>query len=96
MAHSQSSLAMSPDGKFYNCLFGVGREVCSVGNLDVGYEPMNRLATYAYLDDTRCLRCELLESCRGGCRYDSYMETGSIEGIFCKKEALRRMRSILL
>ncbi len=70
------------DGALYGCPGLIGREEFKIGNLDGG---ISGTAAGANWKKEECLACAYLPLCFGGCRYMTLLNTGTMQGVDCRK-----------
>ncbi|MCP2604704.1 SPASM domain-containing protein, partial [Candidatus Aminicenantes bacterium AH-873-B07] len=77
-------LSVSSKGEFYPCHRFVGNEDMKVGNVFTGLneeklrEFINRICVS---NRKSCLKCWVRFLCAGGCAYENFVESGSIDGL---------------
>lgn len=85
MMELKDNFVINFNGDIYKCAGLIGREQFRIGNLKSGikdYALSHQLNNWKNDD---CLNCCYLPLCFGGCRYMKLLQTGSMEGIDCKK-----------
>ena len=76
---NDTQFTVDPTGIIYKCPAFVGREEFSVGSLDDGVEPTQKLELWR-----RCTECEDAALCGDGCMYGSYIQYGDLEKLNCR------------
>jgi len=88
-----SHLIFDPWGNIYKCIGFPGVKELRVGNVR-DCPPKLYLSKIKDQPEPwrneRCLNCEYLPLCLGGCRFHSFVEYGNIEKPFCHKELIER------
>ena len=89
--HSKDFFVVNHDGGLYKCPAFLGNERFRTGSLAEGiteYEAMYDLGAWK---NKKCLNCEYLPLCYGGCKYIRFLRTGGAGGVECKKEFLDKV-----
>lgn len=73
------------DGAVCKCPTFIGRKDYEIGNLRDGIRDYREAYKLDIWKNERCLECEYLPLCFGGCRYMAYIRDGNIDSIDCKK-----------
>lgn len=73
------------DGAIYKCPTFIGRKDYEIGNLREGIRDYREAYKLDIWKNEKCLGCEYLPLCFGGCRYMAYIRDGNIDSIDCKK-----------
>jgi uncharacterized protein len=73
------------DGAIYKCPTFIGRRGYEIGNLKDGITDYREAYRLDIWKNEKCLECEYLPLCFGGCRYMAYIRDGNIDSIDCKK-----------
>lgn len=76
------------DGGIYKCPTFIGRKAFEIGSLRDGISDYRDCYKLDIWKNGKCLECEYLPLCFGGCRYMAYMRDGNIGNIDCKKPYL--------
>ncbi|MCD8562334.1 MAG: SPASM domain-containing protein [Bacilli bacterium] len=95
-AKMNNGMVISADGKIYKCLSGVGRKQFEVGKIS-----QQQINTENYLFPELyeiCFKenCEYIPLCNTGCRFNSYLESGNIKSISCKRDVITKINEELL
>ncbi len=88
MIELTNNLVVNYDGSLYKCPALLGWPELSIGTLAEGvsdYRESHRLDIWK---NEECLDCAYLPLCFGGCRFFRKLQTGSIDGVDCRKNML--------
>lgn len=98
MSCEEDGVVIGPKGEIYKCIETIGRQKFVVG----GIKQRNYKRSYSkYIEADYlnwCLRktdCPLLPVCAGGCRFDSYIRTGSCFDVDCQRRFLEEINAKL-
>jgi len=87
MIDLDDAFVINHDGRLFKCVAMIGHDQCAAGNVLQGFTDYGQ--TY-HLDNWRhhkkCLDCEYLPLCFGGCRFAELQRTGSMENIDCMRK----------
>ena len=81
------SFTVNYDGSICKCPAFVGRQAFAIGTLRDGVGDYREIYKLDMWKNDRCIECEYLPLCFGGCRYMAYVRGGSID-LDCKKPYL--------
>ncbi|SPD74161.1 conserved hypothetical protein [uncultured Desulfobacterium sp.] len=84
-AESTNSYTVNFDGKIYKCPTFVGKKGYDVGDLEKGVQDYSASYNLGIWKNEKCLECEYLPICYGGCRYMTYLRDRNTLGLDCQK-----------
>ena len=88
MVEFTNSLVVACDGSLFKCPAFMGWKELRIGSLEEGiadYHESHRLDIWK---NSECLDCPYLPLCFGGCRFLRKLQTGSIDGVDCRRDYL--------
>lgn len=85
MMEYENNLLVNYDGGIYKCPGLIGREEFRIGDIRTGARDYRRSHNLDNWKCDKCLECEYLPLCFGGCRYMKLVRDGSIGGVDCRK-----------
>ncbi|HEY3309502.1 MAG TPA: geopeptide radical SAM maturase [Desulfuromonadaceae bacterium] len=88
MIEFQNDLVVGYDGSLYKCPIFMGQEEMRVGSLAEGVIDYRNSHNLNLWKNDECLECPYLPLCFGGCRFFRKLETGSIDGVDCRRKML--------
>jgi uncharacterized protein len=88
MVESGGAYVVNHDGKLYKCPGFIGINGFTVGDIRTGIDETKDPYKKGIWKTPECLACKYLPQCFGGCRYTTYLQTGSIDRVDCQKEGL--------
>ena len=80
------SCVINFDGVLYKCPTFVGKKEFAAGDIWSGVEDYASKYSLGIWKNKKCLECEYLPLCFGGCRYMSYVKHGDTKHVDCKKD----------
>jgi len=86
LIESDSFFLINYDGSIYKCPGFNGKKGFSIGSLKTGIKDYTDLYKIGIWKNNKCLECEYLPLCFGGCRYMTFIRNGKIDSIDCKKD----------
>lgn len=90
--HWKHSYTIDPEGRVYKCPAVAGRAEMAVADVRAAAETPEKVAPLVALRPWReCGDCPYLPVCVGGCLAASYLETGRLDRVFCKKQNLEAL-----
>ncbi len=87
-AEIDDAFVVNVDGEIYKCPTFIGRKGYGIGNVKEGIRDGRDAYRLDNWKNGKCLGCEYLPICFGGCRYMAFLRDGNIETIDCKKPYL--------
>jgi len=90
------SYIVNYDGLIYKCPAFIGREEFAIGSLKNRLNDPAPVYQIGFWKNTRCLNCEYLPLCFGGCRYIAFVRNGKVDQVDCRKEYLDNSLETLL
>jgi uncharacterized protein len=86
MVESDNSFVVSHDGVLFKCPGLIGMKGFEAGDLEKG--PADYSSSYKsdIWKNTRCIECEYLPLCFGGCRFVKFVRDGKIDSVDCQRE----------
>ena len=88
MLEYQDRMVVNYNGDIYKCPGLIGREELKVGNISTGVSDHSQSHSLDNWKNEKCLECEYLPLCFGGCRYMKLVRDGHMNGVDCKKPYL--------
>jgi len=88
MIEFKNDLVVGYDGGLYKCPVFMGQEELRVGSLAEGIVDYRQSHNLDVWKNEECLECAYLPLCFGGCRFFRRLNTGSIDGVDCRKAML--------
>ncbi|MBI4687258.1 MAG: geopeptide radical SAM maturase [Nitrospirae bacterium] len=85
MMEFQDNIVVNYDGAIYKCPALIGRKGFEVGSLRAGIMDYRESHNLNSWKTERCLDCEYLPLCFGGCRFMKLERDGDIDGVDCKR-----------
>lgn len=85
MIEFENDVVVGYDGSLYKCPIFMGQEELRVGNLADGVADYSQSHNLDVWKNQECLECAYLPLCFGGCRFFRLLDTGSIDGVDCRK-----------
>jgi uncharacterized protein len=85
MIEVKDAFVVNYDGTIYKCPAFIGRKKFSIGSLVNGNKDYSAVYKTDFYKNEKCVDCEYLPLCFGGCRYMSFIQHGSIEKLDCRK-----------
>jgi len=82
------SFVVNFDGVIYKCPVFIGRDGFSIGDLKNGVRDYSAAYNLGIWKNEKCVECEYLPLCFGGCRYMSYVRDGGMDNVDCKRAYL--------
>ena len=76
------------NGDLYKCPPLIGADQFIAGNVKTGPTDYNKTYNVGFWENDKCLNCEYLPMCFGGCRYYSYLRNGNTCHVDCHKDYL--------
>lgn len=83
-----NSLVVNYDGSLYKCPPLMGWPEMSIGTLADGISDYRKSHNLENWKNDECLDCAYLPLCFGGCRFFHLLETGTIDGLDCRRAML--------
>ena len=93
IAKRKNTIILMPNGDLYRCLSMVGREEFKCGNIFDGTIRKESYLLPELYKDCFKKQCPFIPFCHTGCRFDSFVEYGTIETIKCNYENYRKINS---
>lgn len=87
-AHFKNNLIINWDGGIYKCPGFLGNPLFQSGSLAEGPAAYTKKHALSAWKNKKCLACQYLPLCFGGCKYMRHFRTGDIKGIECRKDFL--------
>jgi len=85
--YRRNAVTVGIDGRLFKCIAFLGIEDGQIG--DVDHQEYNEVGeamlSLKPLEHKKCTKCPFVPLCAGGCRADSYNQTGSFENISCQQ-----------
>lgn len=88
MVENPGAFVVNYDGKIYKCPGFIGIDGFSVGDIESGINEQGDPYKSDIWKNPTCLSCKYLPQCFGGCRYMTWLRSGSIDEVDCNKAAL--------
>jgi uncharacterized protein len=88
MIELTNSLVVNYDGTLFKCPPLMGWPEMSIGTLTDGISDYRQSHKLENWKNDECLDCAYLPLCFGGCRFFHLLETGSIDGLDCRRAML--------
>ena len=88
MIENPDAFIVNYNGDLYKCPCFIGVKDYCVGHMDSGIKNYDRLYGLDIWKNNECLNCKYLPLCFGGCRHQTYMQTGKIDSVACQKDYL--------
>ncbi len=85
-AHFKNNLVINWDGGLYRCPGFLGNLRFQSGSLTEGPTAFINKHYLGAWRNKKCLHCQYLPLCFGGCKYMRYFRTGDIKDVECRKE----------
>ena len=85
MIENKHKMVVNYNGDIYKCPGLIGREGLKVGHISSGIMNYKQSHNLDNWKNERCLDCEYLPLCFGGCRYMKLVRDGNMNGVDCKK-----------
>jgi len=83
-----NKIAVNYNGDIYKCPGMIGRDEFKVGHISSGIMDYKQSHNLDNWKNDKCLDCEYLPLCFGGCRYLKLVRDGKMNGVDCKKPYL--------
>ncbi len=96
MVENKDAVVVNYDGLLYKCPAFLGIKDFAVGDLQTGIKDYTDIYKLDIWKNRTCMRCEYLPICFGGCRYMTYVRSGHIDTVDCKKDYLDAALEILI
>jgi uncharacterized protein len=86
MVESDNSYVVNYDGMLYKCPGLIGMKGFEAGDLEKG--PADYSSSYKsdIWKNSKCIECEYLPLCFGGCRFVKFVRDGRMDSLDCQKE----------
>jgi uncharacterized protein len=81
-------IVVNYDGSIYKCPGLIGREEYKIGDIKTGIKDYSTSHNLDNWKNQKCLDCEYLPLCFGGCRYMKLVRDGNMDGVDCRKPYL--------
>jgi uncharacterized protein len=88
MIESQNSFVVNYDGSLYKCPGFIGMEEFKIGNITDGTSDYKEIYNIGLWKNDKCIDCEYLPLCYGGCRYMTFLRDNNLKALDCQKEYL--------
>ncbi|MBN1907486.1 MAG: geopeptide radical SAM maturase [Deltaproteobacteria bacterium] len=88
MIESQNSYVVNYDGSLYKCPGFIGMEEFKIGNINDRVSDYKDTYNLELWKNDRCIDCEYLPLCYGGCRYMTFLRDNNVKALDCQKEYL--------
>jgi uncharacterized protein len=88
MIEFEKDWVVNYDGGIYKCPVFMGDESLRIGSLAEGIADYRQSHNLDVWKNTECLECAYLPICYGGCRFFRKLQTGAIDGVDCRRDAL--------
>ncbi|MBN2418078.1 MAG: geopeptide radical SAM maturase [Deltaproteobacteria bacterium] len=88
MVESEHSYVVNYDGALYKCPGFIGMEEFRVGDIVSGVSDYSTSHNLAVWKNDKCIECEYLPLCYGGCRYMTFLRDDNVNALDCQKEYL--------
>lgn len=88
MVETKDVYVVNHDGLIYKCPAFIGKKGFEAGDLQTGVTDYAASYKLGIWNNETCAECEYLPICFGGCRYMTYIRTGNIDELDCKKAYL--------
>ncbi|OGW25618.1 MAG: putative geopeptide radical SAM maturase [Nitrospirae bacterium GWC2_42_7] len=88
MMELRDNMLINYNGDIYKCPGMISREEYKVGDIRTGVRDYRQSHYLDNWKNEKCLNCEYLPLCFGGCRYMKLVRDGNMDGIDCKKPYL--------
>ena len=88
MIEFKNDLVIGYDGSLYKCPVFMGQEEMRIGSLQDGVSDYHESHNMDIWKNDECLECPYLPLCFGGCRFFRKLNTGSIDGVDCRRKML--------
>ncbi len=86
MVEFENDLVVNWDGSLYKCPGFMGWPELSIGSLADGINDYSRSHNPALWQNDECLECPYLPLCFGGCRLLTFMKTGAMNEVECRRD----------
>ncbi len=84
----KNDFIVNHDGTLYKCPAFIGQKDFQVGDVISGIKDYAKSYNLAIWKTDKCLECEYLPLCFGGCRFMKHLRDGHIDDIDCRKSYL--------
>lgn len=84
----ENSYTISSNGDIYMCPGFIGIENLKIGNIASGIDDIKYKQLLEINHWNKCIGCEYLPVCQGGCKMCAYVSTNKFNSIYCRKEFL--------
>ncbi len=88
MIEIKDDIVINHDGAFYKCPAFIGCKDLEAGDLKTGLKDYKESHNLNVWKKQKCLDCEYLPLCFGGCRFMKFLRDGGIDGVDCKRSYL--------
>jgi len=85
MVESENDIVVNYDGVIFKCPAFLGWKEMAVGDLETGIREFAVSHNLEVWKKDKCLDCEYLPLCFGGCRYLKLLREGRIDDVECRK-----------
>lgn len=88
MVEFANSLVVACDGSLFKCPAFMGWKELRIGSLEEGIADYHESHWLDIWKNSECLDCPYLPLCFGGCRFLRKLQTGTIDGVDCRRDYL--------
>lgn len=81
----EKSITVNHDGELLKCTAFIGWRGLGAGNVRTGLSDYTKTNKTGIWKQQKCLDCEYLPMCYGGCKYLKLLKDGNIDGLNCEK-----------
>ncbi|MEA1936676.1 MAG: SPASM domain-containing protein [Patescibacteria group bacterium] len=96
-ARAINSAVIEPDGSLLKCISTVGRKEFVFGNISSVKDTYDfHFNNFSYLEKCLSKECPFVPICGGGCRFNAYVDSGSLIEPHCQRELIETINKGLI